>query len=108
MLERIGLVASSSFDENTLSLTATFDSYHPDYFAGTAVGDDGEDDTRAKTITVTMFQRVVVVGRIKTEKRELDMGLRLVIDSTGVKTKASPQLVLHVDETCDGMNARGD
>jgi hypothetical protein len=107
-LERIGLVSKSSFDEGKMILTVTFDSYNTEYFEGQAE-EVPETSTRSKTITVTMFQRVAVIGRIKTEKRELDLGLRVAIDATGLKSKPTVLIVpTENTETCDYTNSRAD
>lgn len=82
MLDRLGLVKETHFDEDKFLLSCTFDSYNPDYFLGQKV--DEENDRRPLTLNVEMFQRVRVICRIKDGKRELDMGLRVIIDEEGL------------------------
>ena len=80
MLDRLGLVEKSNFDEEKAMLTCTYDSYHTDYF-----GDEALAESLPRTISVSMFQKVRVICKIKEGKRELDMGLKLVMDETGLK-----------------------
>lgn len=82
MLDRLGLVKESNFEEDKYSLTVTFDSYNPDYFVDQDI--DEKNDKRPLTLTVQMFQKVKVFCKIKDSKRELDMGLKIIIDETGL------------------------
>jgi VacB/RNase II family 3'-5' exoribonuclease len=83
MLDRLGLVKESNFEEDKYSLTVTFDSYNSDYFVDQKI--DEKNDNRPLTLTVQMFQKVKVFCKIKDAKRELDMGLKIIIDETGLK-----------------------
>ena len=82
MLDRIGLVKESNFVEDKMVLSCTFDSYNSEYFLEQNI--DEEKDKRPLAITVTMFQKVRLICKIKDNKRELDMGLRLIITDQGI------------------------
>lgn len=91
-LDQLGLVVKdkTKFDEEKHVLSVTFDSFHDEYFAAEQQNKvDAPVVLRSKTFSITMFQRVTVVTRIKTEKRELDLGLRVVLDETGLKVRGA-------------------
>lgn len=85
MLDRLGLVKESSFNESNYQLSVTFDSYNPDYFLHHPKQYTEGEDKRPLSLTIVMFQKVKVFCMIKDSKRELDMGLKVIIDETGLK-----------------------
>merc|ERR1711916_71419 len=79
MLDRVGLVQDSSFDAEKHTLTCTFDSYNDEYFVKPL---EEQESKPPLTVSVAMFQKVCVIPKVKESKRELDMGLRVVMDET--------------------------
>ena len=77
MMDKVGLVKDSVFSEENFSLTVEFDSFNSDYFIDQNI--DEKNDTRSLKQTFQMFQKVSVICKIKDSKRELDMGLKIVL-----------------------------
>jgi exoribonuclease R len=78
MMDRLGLVKESKFSEENFSLTVEFDSFNSDYFIEQNI--DEKTDKRSLKQTFSMFDKVRVICVIKDGKRELDAGLKLVIE----------------------------
>lgn len=71
-----GTQESALVDEGT-ALQAEFDSYNEEYFLGQPEPVDVERLPRR--LVLRMFDKVQIICKIKDGKRELDMGLRLVL-----------------------------
>jgi hypothetical protein len=88
-------VKESVFSEENCSLAVEFDSYNPDYFIDQNI--DEHNDERPLKVTFRMFDKVKIICKIKASekdefcfvseldlkqdsKRELDMGIRLIIE----------------------------
>ncbi len=78
-MDKIGLVKEAKYSEDNFSLSVDFDSFNADYFIEQNI--DEKTDRRSLKQTFSMFDKVNVICTIKDGKRELDMGLKLVIEN---------------------------
>ena len=77
MLDKLGLVKESALGDDNTSLSVEFDSFNSEYFLDQNV----DVEKLPLKMTFRMFDKVQVICKIKDAKRELDMGLRLVLET---------------------------